>query len=306
MDRHIKAFVVASLTYLVAAAALGIWMGGGDAPEWAWFGHVHFNLLGFMAMMIYGIGYFIIPRFNGRTLKWPGWVVVHLYAANAGLIGMVVTYPWRPSPVFLLFALLSVASAAMFAVNLCVTILETLPVETEAVGGSVPSPEPDPGIRPDMRIGEIISRWPQTVDIFVRNGFAPLADPAHREKVKQLPVTLAMGCTNHGVDLEALTTLLTEAVAGEKEAGASSAAPAEKAAAVEGRLAAGESIGPQHIIGEILKVYPSTEKVFRKYYGAACFSCPGQATESVRQSALMHNVEEDELLHELNLSSQVE
>jgi hypothetical protein len=40
--------------------------------------------------------------------------------------------------------------------------------------------------------------------------------------------------------------------------------------------------------------------VFKKYYGAACFSCPGQATESIRQSAMMHNVDEKKVLAELN------
>jgi len=51
---------------------------------------------------------------------------------------------------------------------------------------------------------------------------------------------------------------------------------------------------------EILAAYPETEKVFRKYYGDGCFSCPGQATESVKQSAMMHNVSERQLLSELN------
>lgn len=44
----------------------------------------------------------------------------------------------------------------------------------------------------------------------------------------------------------------------------------------------------------------SSEMVFKKYYGAACFSCPGQATESIRQSAMMHNVNEKNVLAELN------
>jgi hypothetical protein len=33
---------------------------------------------------------------------------------------------------------------------------------------------------------------------------------------------------------------------------------------------------------------------------AACFSCPGQATETVRQSVRMHNVAEKKILAELN------
>jgi hypothetical protein len=48
------------------------------------------------------------------------------------------------------------------------------------------------------------------------------------------------------------------------------------------------------------EIYPETEKVFRKYYGDGCFSCPGQATESVKQSALLQNISGKQLLAELN------
>ena len=123
MDRYTKGFVVASLVYFFLAAVLGIWMWGTDAAGWVRFAHVHFNLLGFMSMMIYGVGYFILPRFNGRTLRWPSWVPAHFYAANLGLIGMVATAPERPSAGFILFSLLSVVSAGMFAVNLGATML---------------------------------------------------------------------------------------------------------------------------------------------------------------------------------------
>ncbi len=123
MDRYTKGFVVASLVYFFLAAVLGIWMGGTDAAGWVRFAHVHFNLLGFMSMMIYGVGYFILPRFNGRTLRWPSWVPVHFYLANIGLIGMVATAPERPSTGFILFSALSVISAGMFAVNLGATML---------------------------------------------------------------------------------------------------------------------------------------------------------------------------------------
>ena len=123
MDRYTKGFVVASLVYFFLAAVLGIWMGGTDAAGWVRFAHVHFNLLGFMAMMIYGVGYFILPRFNGRTLRWPSWVPLHFFAANIGLIGMVATFPERPSNGFILFSALSVLSAGMFAANLGATML---------------------------------------------------------------------------------------------------------------------------------------------------------------------------------------
>jgi len=313
MDRYTKGFVVASLVYFFLAAVSGIWMGGTDAAGWVRFAHVHFNLLGFMSMMIYGVGYFILPRFNGRTLRWPSWVPIHFFLANIGLIGMVATAPERPSTGFILFSALSVISAGMFAVNLGATMMiepekeeeeepasaaETAPAATE--GPTAAPPPAAPRIDPDMRVGEILTRWPETVDVFVGHGFASLANPEHREQVKQMPITLRMACQRHNVDLDYMVSELNEAIA---PAPPKAAAPVTKAApktAKNGKLGRGETIGEDHILGEILAAYPETEKVFRKYYGDGCFSCPGQATESVKQSAMMHNVSEKQLLSELN------
>jgi hypothetical protein len=316
MDRYTKGFVVAALVYFFLAAVLGIWMGGTDGAGWVKFAHVHFNLLGFMSMMIYGVGYFILPRFNGRTLRWPSWVPIHFFLANIGLIGMVATVPSLPSTGFILFSALSVISAGMFAVNLGATMLMEPKTEEEEESASAPEAEPPaaapppaaPTIDPDMRVGEILTRWPQTVDVFVGHGFASLANAEHREQVKQIPITLRMACQRHNVDLDYMVSELNEAIApafAAKDASprVASAATAGKPAAgkaAKGKLSKGETIGEGHILGEILAAYPETEKVFRKYYGDGCFSCPGQATESVKQSAMMHNVSEKQLLSELN------
>ena len=305
MDRYTKGFVVASLVYFFLASVLGIWMGGTDGAGWVKFAHVHFNLLGFMAMMIYGVGYFILPRFNGRTLRWPSWVPIHFFLANIGLIGMVATAPERPSTGFILFSALSVISTGMFAANLGATMLMEPKKEEEPASAAETAPAAPPPVAPtidpDMRVGEILTRWPQTVDVFVGHGFASLANPEHREQVKQIPITLRMACQRHNVDLDYMASELNEAIAPappKSAAAATKTAPAN--AAKKGKLSRGETIGADHILGEILGAYPETEKVFRKYYGDGCFSCPGQATESVKQSAMMHNVSETQLLSELN------
>ncbi len=319
MDRYTKGFVVASLVYFFLAAVLGIWMGGTASAGWVRFAHVHFNLLGFMTMMIYGVGYFILPRFNGRTLRWPSWVPVHFFLANIGLIGMVATAPSLPSTGFVFFSALSVLSAGMFAVNLGATMLmepasaaeDSSPgVASAASSGPAAAPPPAaPKIDPEMRVGVILTSWPQTVDVFVGHGFASLASPEHREQVKQIPITLRMACQRHNVDLDYMVAELNEAIspafaaedASPRVASAATAGPAPMAGkGKKGKLAKGEAIGADHILGEILAAYPETEKVFRKYYGDGCFSCPGQATESVKQSAMMHNVSEKQLLTELN------
>lgn len=299
MDKYTKGFVLASLVYFLLAAILGVWMGLAETGEWVKFAHVHFNLLGFMAMMIYGVGYFILPRFNARTLKWPQLVPLHFFSANLGLIGMVFTSSERPSAGFALFALLSVVSVFLFAINLGITL--AAPQEAEEEEKPVPAaPEPQVVITAETRVGEILTKWPQTLDILVNNGFQPLADMEHREKVKQLPVTLGMACERHGLDADLIISLLNKAVASLKSEKTGAQARPVTLQAIQGKLQQGDFIGQQHVIGDILAVYPATEKVFKKYYGPACFSCPGQATESVRQSAMMHNVDEKNILAELN------
>ncbi|UCD66840.1 MAG: DUF1858 domain-containing protein [Deltaproteobacteria bacterium] len=297
MDKYTKGFVLASLVYFFLAASFGIWMGMAETAEWVKFGHIHFNLLGFMAMMIFGIGYFILPRFNARTLQWPQLVPLHFIVSNLGLIGMVFTSSERPSAGFTIFALLSVLSVLLFCINIGVTLMAPEEEEVETLPAE---PVPKIEITSETRVGEILTKWPETLDILVNNGFKPLADPTHREKVKQLPVTLGMACERHDLDCELITSLLNKAVVSLESAKETTQDQPVSLGSIRAMLKQGDVIRQQHVIGDILKIYPATEKVFKKYYGAACFSCPGQATESVRQSAMMHNVDEKKILAELN------
>jgi hybrid cluster-associated redox disulfide protein len=224
---------------------------------------------------------------------------------------MVATASERPSNGFVIFSILSVISVGMFAVNLGATMLlppKPAVEEEEVKAPAAPPPPPPPAapvIVPDMRVGEILTRWPQTVEVFVGHGFSSLSNPEHREQVKQIPITLRMACERHNVDLDYMVSELNGAVA------PAPAKPATAAKAVPGKgpgkakLSRGEPIGADHILGDILSAYPETEKVFRKYYGEGCFSCPGQATESVQQSAMMHNVSAKQLLAELNQAAEV-
>ncbi len=291
MDKYTKGFIVASLIYLALAAILGISLGAGFEKEWFRFAHVHFNLLGFMAMMIYGVGYFILPRFNGKTLRYPGMLPAHFYTSNIGLIGMVATYGTRPSLAFNAFAVLEGLSIALFVVNLVATLVLEEKKEVKE-----PEREKEKPILPGMRVGEILSKYPGIHEVFVRHGFQSLAFESHREQVKELPITIAMACNKHGVDVNTLIKDLNEFI------GIKVVTRAEAAGKTgsNGRIKRGEPIRSDHILGDILRVYPETEEVFRKYYGEGCFTCPGQATESVKLSAMMHNVSEEEILRELN------
>jgi hypothetical protein len=336
MDRYTKAFVLASLIYLMAAGAIGALTRGAPSPEWVKFAHVHFNLAGFMSMMVYGVGYFILPRFNGTTLKFPGWVPIHFWLANIGLIGMVSTFRSEIPPAFHAFAAISVLSNAVFVVNLVATMLfkeagveepeAEAPAPVQAAqaapassccspSASAAAPPSDAmsdaptALSPDIRVGELIARWPQAADALVAAGLAGLADPAHREQIKSIPVTVRMACQRHNLDLGPTMQKLSEAtglpiVAAGPSPTASSPAPApaggKQPVAVTATVRRGAPIGADAILGDILAVYPETEKVFRKHFGGGCFSCPGQKTETVRQSALLHNLDMKAVLADLN------
>jgi hybrid cluster-associated redox disulfide protein len=53
-------------------------------------------------------------------------------------------------------------------------------------------------------------------------------------------------------------------------------------------------------IGEVLTKYPQTEKVFMKFFGAGCFTCPGAKMEDIAFGATMHGVEPEAVVKELN------
>lgn len=119
-----------SVIYFVTGAAIGfgmlLWPGvaGYYIPI-----HVHLNLLGFMSMMIYGVGYHILPRFSGRHIFSPKIMTVQFWMANAGLLGMAVSWPFVirdesfvSEAALIISAFLSMASVVLFAINILKTV----------------------------------------------------------------------------------------------------------------------------------------------------------------------------------------
>ena len=92
MDRYVRNFIIMSVVYLAAASVIGVGMMLSAGWQGLRFVHSHFMLLGWVSMMIYGVGYHILPRFAGKLLKRPWVAEAQFWAANVGLIGMVVFY----------------------------------------------------------------------------------------------------------------------------------------------------------------------------------------------------------------------
>jgi cbb3-type cytochrome oxidase subunit 1 len=85
-------------------------------------------LLGFVAMMIFGVAYHVIPRFTGNPLHSGRLATVHWWIANAGLAALVAGFVARahvPSsaiPVLAAGGMLAATGAYLFIYNLWRTI----------------------------------------------------------------------------------------------------------------------------------------------------------------------------------------
>lgn len=133
MDRFAKGFIIMSIVYLGIASILGIAMLGSQGLSQLRFVHSHLNLLGWVSMMIYGVGYHILPRFMGRPLYSARIGDVQFVLANVGLVGMLSFYTlnlYSPSGVYVSLTMLSGAIEAVSIFLFFYNILRTILAKT--------------------------------------------------------------------------------------------------------------------------------------------------------------------------------
>lgn len=294
MDQYPKLFSKAALIYLALGVFLGIGLGGN--PEWAHrlrFTHIHFNLLGFMVMMIAGVAYHVLPRFNARPVPWPEGVKYHFILQNVGLLGMCAAHIaggfWNEGVwhvLFVIFAVITGAGLLIMVVNLYAVLSPTEATETAV------------RITGDMKVGEVLGRFPATLQIFLDNGFKTLSNPVARQTFGRV-VTIEKACGKHGVDVEPFLAKLNASLNSpdsevENPPDKSKTSPAGKS------IERGELCTLDVRVGSLIKTYPETKAVFEKHYGEGCFSCPGQVYETVEQTADMHSIDPQIILREIN------
>src|SRR5512147_2343294 len=115
MDRFARWFIIMSIFYLVVAAVIGIVMLHHEKAMSLKFVHSHLNLLGWVSMMIYGVGYHILPRFMGRPLYSNRIGEAQFYLANISLISMLLFYSLNIYAPGNLYRTLTVLSGAVQA-----------------------------------------------------------------------------------------------------------------------------------------------------------------------------------------------
>ena len=134
MDKFVKNFIIMSIVYLAAAAVFGIAMIHHPRALAFKFVHSHLNMLGWVSMMIYGVGYHILPKFAGKFLKSPKIASLQFWIANASLIVMLLFYSMNvinPDQTYVTIATLAAAAHAfsigLFLYNMLATLLPASP-----------------------------------------------------------------------------------------------------------------------------------------------------------------------------------
>lgn len=130
METFVRRFIIMSIVYLGVAAVVGIAMLGSEKAMALKFVHSHLNMLGWVSMMIYGVGYHILPKFMGRQMHSKKLGEAQFWMANVGLIVMLAAYTlnvYNPSgtlvAITVLAGILEFVSIFLFFYNMLKTLM---------------------------------------------------------------------------------------------------------------------------------------------------------------------------------------
>lgn len=124
MHKRNRLFITLSLIYALLGGLIAIvwlihpgWIPGNIAML-----HAHIMLLGFIAMMIYGVAFHVLPRFSGRALYSERLATLQLYLVNLGLWLMAAGWLSLHNALITLGGTFSWAGIALFTYNIMRTV----------------------------------------------------------------------------------------------------------------------------------------------------------------------------------------
>lgn len=126
-----RLFITLALIYALLGGGVAVlWLlAPGTIPGDAVRLHAHLMLLGFVTMMIYGIGLHALPRFSGRNLFSERTADAQFLLANAGLPAMAAGWLAGSREILLAGGLLTWAAMLLFTLNILLTVRRRGPGE---------------------------------------------------------------------------------------------------------------------------------------------------------------------------------
>lgn len=117
-------FIAAALVYALLGGLVGLaWLADpGRLPALALRAHAHLMLVGFVGMMIFGVGLHVLPRFTGHDLFSERMADAQFWVANAGLIAMVLGWLASVPSLAVAGGALLWLGFALFALNVLLTV----------------------------------------------------------------------------------------------------------------------------------------------------------------------------------------
>ena len=89
--QYFRKFLFAAMFYLLLAAVSSL-LNKFNLLVTDKFVQLHSQFLGFIAMLIYGLGYYLIPKLGKNQLRFPKFVPIHYWLGNLSLIAMIICH----------------------------------------------------------------------------------------------------------------------------------------------------------------------------------------------------------------------
>lgn len=117
-------FIAAALAYALLGGLLGLaWLADpASLPALALRAHAHLMLVGFVGMMIFGVGLHVLPRFTGRALFSERFADAQFWLANLGLLAMVLGWFLADQVISSVGGAALWSAFALFALNVAATV----------------------------------------------------------------------------------------------------------------------------------------------------------------------------------------
>ncbi len=247
-DRGLKFIRAAYVWFIIATAMLvftpiynfAIYMPitGSHVPfSHAFFGaYRHALTVGFIMMMIVGVSSKVVPTLSGVDVRranslWPTFLLLNL--GNLTRVSSQIATDFFPSAYSLMgfSGFIEVVGLTLWGYELFDNMRAGKKLEraTSIVDGNG-----DARFRltPQTKVADVLAHYPQSLEIFLRHGFGPLANPVLRKTMARV-VTIEQACRREGVDLSELLTELRNVETSDVPAGSEPIVPITRIATIQ-------------------------------------------------------------------------
>jgi len=217
-DRGLKFIRAAYVWFIVATAMLvftpiytfGVYMPltGSPVPfSHAFFGAYRHSLtVGFIMMMIVGVSSKVVPTLSGVDVRrarslWPTFLLLNI--GNLTRVSFQIATDFSPAAyrVMGISGFIEVLGLTLWGYELFANMRAGRKLEKEH--GRLQPIDQRFELTANTTVGEVLTRYPQSLEIFVRLGFTPLRNPVLRNTLARV-ITIEQACRRENIDMSNL------------------------------------------------------------------------------------------------------